>query len=261
MATLQRILELVRRETQAGETDQIRLVIDGKDLDYCVQLPFMPSHELTTLRILRHLEAIVQSKREFFLNGEMTVLVYHVRNLQGRGISKLKRFNQRKCQEPLPWLKTLATRGWVVVCGGKVSEATAQYLHWRVHGTPFSKSAKQLLADMWWVEAHVRATGAEAIPVLLQHYNEMLRREKGIRVVVLDWNHDDRPYFVGEGREDDEVMFLYKVNDEFHLLLHPEKIHHSDAKKSLCYRCFFFFLSECTTKKCACLRQQQQQCV
>ena len=56
---IERILEHVKADNQVGTTDQIRLVIDSPDLDYCIQLPFMPSSELTTLRVLRHLEAIV----------------------------------------------------------------------------------------------------------------------------------------------------------------------------------------------------------
>jgi len=75
---------------------------------------------------------------------------------------------------------------------------------------------------------------------LLNHLNDMLRREKGFRVVVLDWGADDRPCFVGAG-EEDEIMFLYKVDERLHLLLHPEKINHVDAHKGFCRRCFFFF--------------------
>jgi len=237
---IERILEHVKADNQVGTTDQIRLVIDSKDLDYCIQLPFMPSNELTMLRVLRHLEAIVQSKRDFFLNGNLTVLVYHVRNLEGRGVSQMKRFNLRKKNETLPWLKTMATRGWVVVCG-TIHEATAHYLHWREHGMPHRKESTPLLHDIQWVVAQLPVPeGAESLDLLLNHLNDMLRREKGFRVVVLDWGADDRPCFVGAGDED-EIMFLYKVDERLHLLLHPEKINHVDAHKGFCRRCFFFF--------------------
>ena len=244
MATLGVIVDIVdhvKRDNETKDSDQMRLIIDGNHLDYPIQMPFMPVDELTPDRVLRNLEAVVQSKREFFLNGEMTVLVYHVRNVEGRGLSKVKRFYTRKQEEPLAWIKTLASRGWAVVCGG-MQEATAHFLHYRQHGVKHNKDSKAYQTSVQWVENQVRPTAAEALPLLLERLNDMLRRQKGFRVVVLDWENDDRPYFVGQGDES-EVMYLYKMKGSFHLLLHPNKIRHVDSHQGFCRKCFFFFYS------------------
>ena len=182
----------------------------------------------------------------------MTVLVYHVRNLEGRGVSKMKRFDMRKKKETLAWLKTLATKGWVVVCG-TMQEATAHYLHWRQHGMPHYKQSAALRTDTQWVNAQLPPpAGAESLDVQFGHLHTMLRREKGFRVVVLDWSNDDHPCFVGDGNEE-EIMYLYNVEGTgVHLLLHPEKIHHVEAHKRFCRRCFFFFLGQ--SKNCPCVR-------
>ncbi|KAK3753686.1 hypothetical protein QZH41_013132, partial [Actinostola sp. cb2023] len=82
--SIRRLLQHVLQELQAGNTDYVRLVIDGSDLGYPIELPFMPVMELTPLRVLRHLEAVQQSKRQFLLDGEMTVVVYHVANVPGK---------------------------------------------------------------------------------------------------------------------------------------------------------------------------------
>ncbi|KAK3723304.1 hypothetical protein QZH41_008116, partial [Actinostola sp. cb2023] len=142
-SSIRRLLQHVLQELQAGNTDYVRLVIDGVDLDYPIELPFMPVMELTTLRVLRHLEAVQQSKRQFLLDGEMTVVVYHVANNPGRGVSKLQRFLNRKREEPFPWMKTLATRNVSVVCAS-MYEAVAHYLYWRQHGTPMKKRLRDL---------------------------------------------------------------------------------------------------------------------
>ncbi|KAK3735264.1 hypothetical protein QZH41_008887 [Actinostola sp. cb2023] len=142
-SSIRRLLQHVLQELQAGNTDYVRLVIDGVDLDYPIELPFMPVMELTTLRVLRHLEAVQQSKRQFLLDGEMTVVVYHVANNPGRGVSKLQRFLNRKREEPLLWMKTLATRNVSVVCAS-MYEAVAHYLYWRQHETLMKKRSRDL---------------------------------------------------------------------------------------------------------------------
>ncbi|KAK3704771.1 hypothetical protein QZH41_009498 [Actinostola sp. cb2023] len=74
---------------------------------------------------------------------------------------------------------------------------------------------------------------------LLAKLNEYLMRDYGVRVVVLDWGDDDRPMFVGAG-DTETVVYLYKINQDLHLLLQPEKIQHSQKHQAFC-RSFFFF--------------------
>ncbi|KAK3743586.1 hypothetical protein QZH41_010229, partial [Actinostola sp. cb2023] len=191
--TIRRLLQHVLQELQAGNTDYARLVIDGSDLVYPIELPFMPVVELTPLRVLRHLEAVQQSKRGFLLDGEMTVVVYHVANVPGSGVSNLQRFLIRKREEPLLWMKTLAVRTTVVVCSS-MYEAVAQFLHWRQHETLMKKRSPALCDFTTRVRGDCDGSeSAENLMTLLAKLNEYLMRDYGVRVVVLDWGDDDRP--------------------------------------------------------------------
>ena len=241
---IRQLIEHVTREMNSNSNDQIRLVIQGQDLAYPIEFPFMEVSELTPLRLLRHLQAVQQSKREFLLQGTMQVVVYHVINVSGRGVCKSKRFEKRKHDEPLPWLKTLASRNVAVVCGS-VHEALAQYLQWRERGLPYHRhfQAKALTARRLQVEAQSETDDkAEPLVTMLTRLNEYLVREWKARVVVLDWSHHDQPFFVGPPDETvDDVCFLYKIHHGFHLLLHPDKIQHVERHNKLCRQCFFFF--------------------
>ncbi|KAK3751008.1 hypothetical protein QZH41_020166 [Actinostola sp. cb2023] len=236
--TIRRLLQHVLQELQAGNTDYARLVIDGSDLGYPIELPFLPVAELTPLRVLRHLEAVQQSKRGFLLDGEMTVVVYHVANVPGSGVSNLERFLTRKREEPLLWMKTLAVRTAVVVCSS-MYEAVAQFLHWRQHETLMKKRSPALCDFTMRVRGDCdESESAENLMTLLAKLNEYLMRDYGVRVVVLDWGDDERPMFVGAG-DTETVVYLYKINQDLHLLLQPEKIQHSQKHQAFC-RSFFF---------------------
>jgi hypothetical protein len=248
---LDRILEHVKREQQVAPVDQLQVVIDGPGLDVPLALPFMPAHELTRTRLLMEILRVAQSKKEFLLNGESDVFVTHSRNVQGRGQCKPKRFDLRKQEEPEAWLKTLAARHEAVLCTS-MQEAIAQALHFRRHGRVLPKRQDALKEATRRVQERVPEQGAESFESQLQRLNEMLQQDHRVRLVVLDWGQHDEPFFVGTGHDDDNVVVLYKMQAQFHLLLNPDKIQHAQHHLTLCKRCFFFLQQ---TQVCPCVRR------
>ena len=119
----------------SSPSDQIRLIVDSPALDYALQLPFMPLQELTPQRVVRHLEGIAQSKKDFFLQGEFDVTVLHVKNMEGQG--RHRDFNERKYEKTQAWLEGLAKRKSIVLCPS-LTHAAVRFLHDRDNSIPYN---------------------------------------------------------------------------------------------------------------------------
>ena len=74
-----------------NSTDQVRFVLSSNQLQTPIALPFCPLEELTTEKVLSHVEKVVQSNEEFRLNTTVNIDVIRVEMPQGSGKSKRKR--------------------------------------------------------------------------------------------------------------------------------------------------------------------------
>ena len=71
--------------------DQVRFVLSSNQLQTPIALPFCPLEELTTEKVLSHVEKVVQSNEDFRLNDTVNIDIIRVEMPQGSGKSKLKR--------------------------------------------------------------------------------------------------------------------------------------------------------------------------
>ena len=70
---------LIKDVTQGMNlTDQVRFVLKSNQLQFPISLPFCPLEELTTEKVLSHVEKVVQSNEEFWLNDTVNIDVIHV---------------------------------------------------------------------------------------------------------------------------------------------------------------------------------------
>ena len=74
-------------------TDQVRFVLDSKQLQFPITLPFCALEELTTEKVFSQVEKVVQSNEEFRLNDAVNIDILRVEMPQGSGKSKVKRTN------------------------------------------------------------------------------------------------------------------------------------------------------------------------
>ena len=74
-----------------NSTDQVRFVLSSNELQTPIALPFCPLEELTTEKVLSHVEKVVQSNEEFRLNDTVNIDIIRVEMPQGSGRSKVKR--------------------------------------------------------------------------------------------------------------------------------------------------------------------------
>ena len=87
---------LIKDVTQGMNlTDQVRFVLKSNQLQTPITIPFCPLEELTTEKVLSHVEKVVQSNEEFRLNDTVNIDVIHVAMPQGSGRSKRTIFNIR----------------------------------------------------------------------------------------------------------------------------------------------------------------------
>ena len=83
---------LINDVTQGmNPTDQVRFVLQSKQLQSPISLPFCSLEELTTEKVLSQVEKVVQSNEEFRLNDEVNIDILRVQMPQGSGKSNLKR--------------------------------------------------------------------------------------------------------------------------------------------------------------------------
>ena len=71
--------------------DQVRFVLSSNQLQTPIAIPFCSLEELTTEKVLSHVEKVVQSNEEFRLNNTVNIDVIRVEMPQGSGRLKRKR--------------------------------------------------------------------------------------------------------------------------------------------------------------------------
>ena len=71
--------------------DQVRFILSSNQLQTPIVIPFCSLEELTTEKVLSHVEKVVQSNEEFRLNNTVNIDVIRVEMPQGSGRSKVKR--------------------------------------------------------------------------------------------------------------------------------------------------------------------------
>ena len=74
-----------------NQNDQVRFVLSSDQLQTPIAIPFCPLKELTTEKVLSHVEKVVQSNEEFRLNTTVNIDIIRVEMPQGSGKSKVKR--------------------------------------------------------------------------------------------------------------------------------------------------------------------------
>ena len=74
-----------------NSTDQVRFVLSSNQLQTPIAIPFCPLEELTTEKVLSHVEKVVQSNEEFRLNTTVNIDIIRVEMPQGSGRSNVKR--------------------------------------------------------------------------------------------------------------------------------------------------------------------------
>ena len=68
--------------------DQVRFILHSDQLQTPIVIPFCPLQELTTEKVLSHVEKVVQSNDEFRLNNTVSIDLIHVEMPQGSGRRK-----------------------------------------------------------------------------------------------------------------------------------------------------------------------------
>ena len=74
-----------------NSNDQVRFVLSSKQLQTPIAIPFCSLEELTTEKVLSHVEKVVQSNEEFRLNNTVNIDLIRVEMPQGSGRSRVKR--------------------------------------------------------------------------------------------------------------------------------------------------------------------------
>ena len=83
---------LIQDVTQGmNPTDQVRFVLDSKQLQFPISLPFCALEELTTEKVFSQVEKVVQSNEEFRLNDAVNIDILRVEMPQGGGKSRGRR--------------------------------------------------------------------------------------------------------------------------------------------------------------------------
>ena len=89
----QHLLEDVTKDM--NPKDQVRFVLRSDQLQSAISMPFCPLEELTTEKVLSHVEKVIQSNEDFRLNTTVNIDVIRVEMPQGSGKSKRTTLNIR----------------------------------------------------------------------------------------------------------------------------------------------------------------------
>ena len=81
--------------TGMNPNDQVRFVLSSKQLQTPITIPFCSLEELTTEKVLSHVEKVVQSNEEFRLNNAVNIDIIRVEMPQGSGRCKRNIVNIR----------------------------------------------------------------------------------------------------------------------------------------------------------------------
>ena len=77
--------------TDMNPNDQVRFILSSDQLQTPIVIPFCSLEELTTEKVLSHVEKVVQSNEEFRLNNTVDIDLIRVEMPQGSGKSRVKR--------------------------------------------------------------------------------------------------------------------------------------------------------------------------
>ena len=77
-------------------TDQVRFMLDSKQLQSPITLSFCPLEELTTEKVFSQIEKVVQSNEEFRLNDAVNIDILRVEMPQGSGRSRRTTYDLRE---------------------------------------------------------------------------------------------------------------------------------------------------------------------
>ena len=77
-------------------TDQVRFVLDSKQLQFPITLPFCALEELTTEKVFSQVEKVVQSNEEFRLNDAVNIDILRVEMPKGSGRSRRTTYDLRE---------------------------------------------------------------------------------------------------------------------------------------------------------------------
>ena len=77
-------------------TDQVRFVLDSKQLQFPISLPFCALEELTTEKVFSQVEKVVQSNEEFRLNDAVNTDILRVEMPKGSGNSRRTTYDLRE---------------------------------------------------------------------------------------------------------------------------------------------------------------------
>ena len=86
---LDELLLLPGGEHRYPATDRVRLSIISPHLSHAIWIPFIPPSELTVSRILKSVERVLQSARDWLLQGSLTVEFVHAALPHGGGVKPL----------------------------------------------------------------------------------------------------------------------------------------------------------------------------
>ena len=75
-----------------NQNDQVRFILGSNQLQTPIVIPFCSLEELTTEKVLSHVEKVVQSNEEFRLNNTVNIDLIRVEMPQGSGKSRVKRY-------------------------------------------------------------------------------------------------------------------------------------------------------------------------
>ena len=89
-AIFQHLLEDVTGDM--NQNDQVRFILSSDQLQTPITIPFCSLEELTTEKVLSHVEKVVQSNEEFRLNNTVNIDIIRVEMPQGSGKSRVKRY-------------------------------------------------------------------------------------------------------------------------------------------------------------------------
>ena len=77
-------------------TDQVRFMLDSKQLQFPIIIPFCPLEELTTEKVFSQVEKVVQSNEEFRLNDAVNIDILRVEMPQGSGNRRRTTYDLRE---------------------------------------------------------------------------------------------------------------------------------------------------------------------
>ena len=81
--------------------DQVRFMLSSNQLQTPIVIPFCSLEELTTEKVLSHVEKVVQSNEEFRLNNTVNIDVIRVEMPQGSGRSNIEYLKKKKSVIPI----------------------------------------------------------------------------------------------------------------------------------------------------------------